>query len=400
MELRLSSSLICALACLAACGGTAHPPTEKSSGTGGTLPGSGPSGASPTTTTAAAPQSPIFQVAFASTLQYPHESDQVTTFRIPVRLGRTGQALRVAFWGNESPLHVVEAWFGVWHGYGEVTENQRLLFNGEGAADAAAGKLLISDSLAYSVTANTYYVVSVAAHGGTPEAQGIGNNGVATAGNAAALARIDGENEAAPRVVKWVSVEALPQRAVALLGDSIGNGAFALSRDDRLTVVAQAKLGFPVVDASSGGDGIERALARIDRDVVALPGITDCVVQVGTNDLHREDTKFLVDNLSLAYKQLRAGGVRPWAGTIMPKGTGELTFGGERTRQDVNAFMKSTPLVEGVVDFATALADPNDPTRPAADLIATDGIHPNNAGQHAMGDALVKAFQLRTDDKP
>ncbi|HMK92655.1 MAG TPA: GDSL-type esterase/lipase family protein, partial [Thermoleophilia bacterium] len=259
--------------------------------------------------------------------------------------------------------------------------------------DVGVGEIAVTDPLDYPVELNEHYVVSVAVSGGVPSSQGIGNNGTNTAGDVAALETVDGENEPSFRVVKWVAVEGPPQRAVALLGDSIGNGAYALTRDDRLTVVAQAALGFPVVDASAGGDGIERALARIDRDVLQLPSLTDCIVQVGTNDLHRGDLQFMIDNFSKAFQQLRAGGVRAWGATLMPKGDGILSAQAELTRQQMNAFIKSTPLVDGVVDFAAALADPNDPTRPDPAKISRDGIHPNDAGQHAMADAIVAAFR-------
>jgi lysophospholipase L1-like esterase len=41
-----------------------------------------------------------------------------------------------------------------------------------------------------------------------------------------------------------------------------------------------------------------------------------------------------------------------------------------------------------VMDFATALADPGDPTRLASAFDCGDGIHPGNAGARALADAV------------
>jgi hypothetical protein len=53
-----------------------------------------------------------------------------------------------------------------------------------------------------------------------------------------------------------------------------------------------------------------------------------------------------------------------------------------------------------VVDFATAVADPTDPVRLAADLDSGDGVHPNDVGAGAIADAVDLALVTSTALRP
>jgi lysophospholipase L1-like esterase len=134
-------------------------------------------------------------------------------------------------------------------------------------------------------------------------------------------------------------------------------------------------------------------MLRVARDVIGLPGVTDCVVQVGTNDLGSGQPERIIDELATIYRELGAAGIRPWGGTIVPKGEGVLSRAGEATRQQVNAFIRGTRLVHGVVDFDAELADPVDGARPRLDTLTSDGIHPSSLGHQLMATALVKALR-------
>jgi lysophospholipase L1-like esterase len=255
----------------------------------------------------------------------------------------------------------------------------------------------LSDFFAYEVRAGERYAVSFSATGAVPEGLRFESDGVFAVGDVAAETTIAGALDYVTHGVRWIAVEGPAQPVLAVLGDSIGAGQSASRVEERFFEKAQRSVGFPIVDASVGGDGIDRALHRIERDVLALPGVTDCLVQVGTNDLHREDPGFLINGLSEAYARLRQAGIRPWAATIIPKGPGHLTAEAEQMRQTVNEFVRSRAQVQGVVDFDAAVRDPANPSLPLPGMLA-DGIHPTSAGHSAMADVLARS--LRAMPKP
>jgi lysophospholipase L1-like esterase len=77
--------------------------------------------------------------------------------------------------------------------------------------------------------------------------------------------------------------------------------------------------------------------------------------------------------------------ILPFAGKIYP---GYYTERGEQVRDAVNDWIRTSGEYDAVVDLDHALADPADPDRlnPAYD--GGDGLHPNDAGMHAMAAAV------------
>ncbi|MGI5865121.1 MAG: GDSL-type esterase/lipase family protein [Myxococcales bacterium] len=333
----------------------------------------------------------IFQVTSACALPYRMTVNAPTTWRLPFTNMRPGDRVQLAFWGHWSPATLRSAWFGRFVGEGEVEEAVQVTFDGATSAELAGGVPLLSDPFDYPMRRGERYAVSLSAVGSVPEGLDFEGDGLSAPGDLAHEPVLEGSPDWRVHGLKWVAVEGEAQRVLAVLGDSIGAGQCAQRAEERFIEVAQARLGHPVVDASVGGDGVERALNRLERDVLELPGITDCLVQLGTNDLHREDAAFLIDGLSEAFGRLRAAGIRPWTATIMPK-PGHLTDAGEQTRREVNDFLRSTRLVEGYADFDLAVRDPANPANARPGMLA-DGIHPTTAGHAELADELVRAFR-------
>ena len=345
---------------------------------------------------------PAWEAVVASSLPYPDSFSSPTTFRVPFTTVRSGSRVEVTLWGQSAGMTVTSAWIGQWMGDGTVEGNAQLYFGGKPGVDVAPNAFATSDPLGFSTVSGKRYAVSFAATGTVPGAlSDIGGEGLQAPGDLAGSAMLSGTADPAFRGIKWVAVLGPPTtRAVAVLGDSIGAGEASWGVDLRFVDLAQKALGYPVVDASEGGDGVERAQQRISQDVLPLPGITDCLVEIGTNDLHApRDARFVIDGLTAIYKALAQAGLHPWGATILPKGidpsTGRphLPPEFEAARVQVNDFIKATSLVVGHVDFAAAIADPADPSKPAEGMLASDGIHPANAGHQAMADAMVKAFK-------
>jgi lysophospholipase L1-like esterase len=57
-------------------------------------------------------------------------------------------------------------------------------------------------------------------------------------------------------------------------------------------------------------------------------------------------------------------------------------------RQQVNQWIRGSREFDAVVDFDAATRDPGRPTRLRAEFDSGDHIHPNDAGNKAMADAI------------
>lgn len=194
---------------------------------------------------------------------------------------------------------------------------------------------------------------------------------------------------------------------IVTLGNSITDGAASTRNTNRRwpNVLAQRLLSSAepmkaVVNQGIGGNRVltfgagPSALARFDRDVLMTPGLTHIVLLEGINDISRSvQDGITADDIIQGYRQLidRAHdrGVAIIGATLTPVGprtppSPEL----EAKRVAVNAFIRTSGLFDGVIDFEAATRDPAQPTRflPAYD--SGDHLHPSDAGYKAMGDAI------------
>jgi len=147
--------------------------------------------------------------------------------------------------------------------------------------------------------------------------------------------------------------------------------------------------------------------ARFDRDVVAQAGVKYVVVadlpinDVGFPVLVGPSQAVTADEIIGGLKQLirraHEKGIRIIAGTLTPyMGAFYWTATGEAIREQVNDFIRSGAF-DGVVDFAGATADPNNPLVYATQFDSGDHLHPNDAGYQAMANAFDLAL-FRDDE--
>jgi lysophospholipase L1-like esterase len=204
---------------------------------------------------------------------------------------------------------------------------------------------------------------------------------------------------------------------VVALGDSITDGvtaplnANARWPDDlarRLAVRSGPTLS--VVDEGIGGNrvltdslccGVD-AVGRVQRDVLAQPGVRDLILLEGINDIgysqSRNPLTMPHTNVSAlqiveGYEQIialaHAAGVRVFGATLTPfQGARYWTPAGEAKRESVNRWIKTSGAFDGVIDFAAAVADPADPQRLAPEYDSGDHLHPSAAGYAAMAQAV------------
>lgn len=172
-------------------------------------------------------------------------------------------------------------------------------------------------------------------------------------------------------------------------GDVLGRRLAAAGRPH--VVVTQAISGNRVLTPGVGPS----ALARFDRDVLSIPGVSHVVLLEGINDIGKADpaSPVTADDLIRAYGQIIAlahdRGIRVYASPILPfKGAGYYTPEREAVRLAVNRWIRTAGAFDAVIDLERVVADPADPARLAAGLQRGDNLHPNSEGQAALGAAI------------
>jgi lysophospholipase L1-like esterase len=141
------------------------------------------------------------------------------------------------------------------------------------------------------------------------------------------------------------------------------------------------------------------ALARFDRDVLAQPGVKYVIVLESINDIgslhnpNQPDYKLTAEDLEQGLSQIVARaheqGIKVFGATLVPyKGAGYFTDTGEKIREDVNTWIRTRGVFDGVVDFDKATSDPANPLQflPAYD--SGDHLHPKGTGYSAMADSI------------
>ena len=203
------------------------------------------------------------------------------------------------------------------------------------------------------------------------------------------------------------------QAAVVTFGDSITDGAGATNNlNDRYPDVLARRLagdkktrGLAVLNEGIGGNRIladgtgPSALARFDNDVLALPGVKYLVILEGINDIGRVakpdpegdmlTADLLIQGLAELAERAHTHGITVIGATLTPYG-GAKYFSpkGEQIRQAYNTWIRTSKLIDGVVDFDKATRDPNKPDTFRENVQRGDYLHPNPAGYRIMGDAF------------
>lgn len=222
--------------------------------------------------------------------------------------------------------------------------------------------------------------------------------------------------ERIPAYVTLVEVQpSAPTSVLVTLGDSITEGAASTANafrswPDRL---AERLAGhhWAVVNAGISGNRLLRygagpnALARLDRDVLSVPGVKAIILLEGINDIGRGFTPAgptePVDAAALeaADKQIiiraHEHGVRVIGATLTPyEGAAYASPAGEAVREELNTWIKTGGAFDAVIDFAPSVADPANPRTFGKQYNDRDHLHPNDAGYQAMAEAVNLAVIL------
>ena len=151
-----------------------------------------------------------------------------------------------------------------------------------------------------------------------------------------------------------------------------------------------------VAPVGFGGNAGINALARFDRDVLALPGVTHVIVMEGINDIGTSGQNGIVataDELIAAHKQMidraHERGLKIYGATLTPyEGAAYFSPEGEAKRKALNQWIRTSGAYDGVIDFDMVVRDPSAPARINPAFDSGDHLHPNDAGYKAMGEAV------------
>lgn len=215
-----------------------------------------------------------------------------------------------------------------------------------------------------------------------------------------------------------VDVESPGAATVVAFGDSITDGyATTPNRDQAWPALLYSRLraadgtalkgvvnlgisGNRVLHDRAGGN----ALARFDRDVIALEGVRWIILLEGINDISYSaipgvpsSERVSAEDLIAGYRMLIAKahlhGMRVIGATILPyQGVWTYTAAGEAIRERVNEWVRSGGEFDGIVDLDKATRDPSAPKKLRAAFDSGDHVHPNDAGNLAMAEAFDLAL--------
>jgi len=300
--------------------------------------------------------------------------------------------------------------------------NRVLTFGGKTSVVIPPGAPMLSDPVDLDVAALSHLAVSLYLPDPTAPATfhwDARQTAYIGAGNQTAATSLKVDSTLTTRVfLAAIQVEAAPgTRTVVAFGDSITDGDGAnINADARWPDFLAQRLAprdVAVLNAGISGARVLRdkmgvnALARFQRDVLAQPGTRTVIVLMGINDIAWKDTPLALSDESTTAQDLIAGyqqliaraharRVRIIGATLTPfEGALEDTpmrgyYGAskERVRQQVNDWIRHSGAFDAVIDFDAILRDPKHPTRLLPAYDSGDHLHPGDAGNRVMAEAI------------
>ena len=340
-------------------------------------------------------------------------------FRFAVASGGTQLRIRISNENGAAPLVLAAASVGfAADGYNATPGSLKsLTFGGARSVSIAAGAPILSDPVDMTVSALAELVVSAQFPTGLTFDPRGGSVMAMASGDQTMSPSLEGQTtiRGRPFVSGAAVLTGKPPRLIVALGDSItdGNrdkpGALRSWPEQLNRRLAARKNGpaYAVINAGISGNRVltrswgEAALARLDRDVLRIEGVTHVVMLEGTNDIGMSGKSLFGDNpvvtadeLIAGYRQIiartHARKIKVVMGTILPTG-GAMSHHSpakEAVRQTVNTWIRTSGEPDRVIDFDQITRDPSDPIKMRKDVDSGDHLHPGEAGYRIMGDAI------------
>lgn len=328
------------------------------------------------------------------------------TLRQTVRVSAGGPRLRLRFSNvfGATPLGLHAARVG------PAPAPAPVCFGGRPSVTVAPGAQVVSDPVDFPVADRARLDVAVYLGAGQPTAGGI-------------------TSHPGSRATSWINevpvdhwyylsgVEAWAPEAAGtfvMLGDSLTDGrGSTVNGNDRWPDQFFDLLGLDgprsvaVANQGIGGNHVLRgglgpsALARLDRDVLAVAGARWLLLFEGINDIGTAPAgPGIADELIFGYEQIaaraHAAGLAVYGATLTPFG-GNGMYDDPDGRRDaarvaVNRWIRRAGCFDAVADFDAAVADPRHRRRLRPEADCGDHLHLNPAGYRALARALAERF--------
>ncbi len=337
------------------------------------------------------------------------------TIRYPIHIPFSGTALRLTFdnYCGTEPVTLTKT--TVFYG----GKFYPVLFGAERSVTIAAGGKAVSDPLPVAITQDeliqvSFYLADFTLMRSVVYTCGPLSEGVYANGDATETAHFDLQTSRKTHLFYFlcnVSVLTAPEnRTIICFGDSITAQDWPdylklrchKEGHDRTAIIRRAASGTRMLREyrciqyeSYGLMGSHRFAHEVPSDgadtVIIQQGINDIIHPVGEDknifrpmsDLPTAEE--MIEGLKNYIAQARSFGYQVYVGTLLP-------MGGWRTdapfRQELrhayNAFIRTTDLIDGYIDFDKALEDPDRPNYFLPEYDSGDHLHPSPAGYRRM----------------
>lgn len=315
--------------------------------------------------------------------------------------------------------------------------------NGWDSITVPTGSLVVSDPLNFKVKAGSVVTVTIYLKEGQITNSITSHPGSRTTswwqfGNAVDAAALDVTSPSTQSAAHWYfvsSIEAwVPPNygSLVIIGDSITDGRGSdTNKNNRWPDLLFARLqkssstrDIGIANLAAGGnrvlnDGLgPNAHSRIERDVLAHPGVKYVLVYEGVNDIGTAETtpeaQFATyEKLIQAYQQIvtriHALGIPVFGATITPFSAPANYTGQpyshperERTRIRVNSWIRTGGVFDAVLDFDKIVADPKIPSQLNPEYNTGDYLHLSVKGFQRIADVfpvgLFAAWEQGADE--
>ncbi len=303
-----------------------------------------------------------------------------------------------------------------------------LSFNGQSSVTMPAGGTVVSDPVNFHL--NGRQNVAITIHYGQASSTSVsGHPGSRTTSYLAVGNTSDFSN--ATRTDHWYNILALEVMAsqeagaVAILGNSITDGrgsttneqnrwADVLSRrllaNEETRQVGVLNMGIGGNCVLGGGLG-PAAVNRYQRDLLGQEGVKWIILFEAVNDLGYtgngvQTAKRIIDVYKQIIRDAHERGIYVFGGTITPfKGNSYYSADHENGRSTLNKWIRTTKMLDGVIDFDQAVRNPQDTVAMQRQfLFENDWLHLNALGYETMGGCVdlslfTKTGPLGVDDE-
>lgn len=340
-----------------------------------------------------------FQPAFHQALRWSHSVGSVTTFRFRVPVGKAGGRLRVTFRSGDGSLTLQKATVARAGPNGALASTPvPLTFSGTAGFSVAARTRVTSDPVDFPVNFRDELAVSFEVRGALSASaiDAFPGSYVRSGAYASTPGALGGTLWQKAVGLATIDVEGPTVRTFVAIGDSITEGYIDTYNDTRNAwpSLTEARMGLPVVNAGVSGQGFYGALQYLDQEVLALSGVTDCVILLGTNDLSAVSDSELQSRMTRLMDRLQPF-CHLWVSTLLPKeksnhGDYEKVKSG---RLVFNAWLRQQTRAE-VIDLEAVTRSP-DNVHLFIDGLEVDGIHPSQEGHRVMATEVTRVLRAK-----